>query len=258
MTKSFPCIRYFCCLLVVLFGALSTPRVFAEESSGIDVIIHASVAQKDMEFKIRDREFTPTLKVLNLALTGAVGDYYITLDHETTLENGVEADPGGVIFYSRSDTNLTFGYSLFQSSSVFGGYRTGKTTATYTGSNDEFTSASQGYFLGASYSHSFNSYGSLNASLAAASLDGEISLSEPFADTSVFIVTPNPPSKIEGKANGFSFGLAWSGQVSKNTLYQISYKIHRYEFEDQVVFAGIDLSYEENFDTIAIGITHFF
>ena len=241
-------------ILTVLLS-LSASVAQAEE---IDVVVKTAITQKSLDLSIRDRSFSPTYNTLDIAITGAMGRYYLTLDHDFSIKDSIENDPNGLIFSSRSDTSLTLGYSILQWLSVFTGYRTGETKAFYSANNDSFGNTSDGFYLGVNGNHYFEDKGSLSLSLAIASLQGEVALSEPFVDTSVFLVGNPPPAEINGSAIGYSFGLSWTGKYSADTNYNIGIKLQRYEFEDDVVFGGLDLSYDENFNTISIGLTHFF
>ena len=223
----------------------------------IDFVTKVAVGNKSSELIIRDRSFNPSFITLDLSLTGTLDRYFVTLNNEFSIKDDIETDPNGLIFYSREDLNITFGYSLDQFT-VFGGFRSGETDANYTANNSAFGTTSEGYYIGASKSYFFEDRGSLSGSIAIATLDGEVSLSEPFVDTSAFVVGAPPPSNIKGSAVGLSVSLGWSGQISPDTLYNIDLKINQFDFEDDIVFGGLDLSYEENFSTISIGLTHFF
>lgn len=240
---------------------------FNGTANAIDFIAKAAIGYKSSELIIRDRSFTPDFITLDLALTGTIDRYFLTIENEVSIKDAIESVPDGdgdgvndgLIFYSRQDTNITFGYG-FDIATVFIGWRSGETTSHYTAENNEFGTKSDGFYIGTSKSHYFENKGNLSGSIAIASLDGEVSLTEPFVDTSAFIpgVGSTPPDTIKGSAIGFSLGIGWSGQVSDNTIYNIDYKLNQFDFEDDVVFGGLDLSYEENFSTFYIGLTHFF
>lgn len=242
-------------ILAVLLLQLSVSTTQAED---IDMVVKTAITQKSLELNIRDRSFSPSFNTFDIAITGAMGRYYLTLDHDISIKDAIETDPNGLIFYSRSDSSLTLGYSMMDWLSIFTGYRTGETEAHYSANNSSFGNTSDGYYAGLNANHYFKDKGSLSLSLAIANLKGKVALAEPFVDTSVFLVGTPPPSHIEGGALGYSLGLSWSGKYSEDTNYSIGIKLQRYEFEDDVVFGGLDLSYDENFNTISIGLTHFF
>ncbi len=78
----------------------------------IDFIARAAIGNKSSELIIRDRSFTPDFITLDLSLTGTHGRYFLTLNNENSIKDAIETDPNGLIFFSRQDTNLTFGYSF--------------------------------------------------------------------------------------------------------------------------------------------------
>lgn len=254
------CIRFPAVIPAALFLAIGFNTAAQAE---VDVIAKAAIGSKSSELVIRGREFSPNFLTLDLSLTGAMGNYFVTLNNEFSIKDDIASytDPNdsalnGLVFYSRADTNITFGYS-FEIATVFIGMRSGETNAYYTANSSAFGTTSDGYYIGASKSYYYKDKGALSGSIAIASLNGEVALSEPFVDTTAFqIVTP--PAAIKGSALGLSLGIGWSGQVYGNTNYNIDLKMNQYDFQDDIVFGGVDLSYTENFSTLYIGITHFF
>jgi len=231
--------------------------VFTQSAQAIEFVGKISIGSKSSELIIRDRSFNPDFITLDLSLTGTIDRYFLTINNENSIKDDIETDPNGLIFYSREDLNVTFGYS-FDIVTAFIGYRKGDTNANFTANNSSFGTTSQGYYVGVNKSYHFGDKSSLSGSFAVANLKGEASLSEPFVDTSAFVVGATPPGAIRGSAIGFSVGISWQVQTSADTIYNIDYKINQFNFEDDVVFGGLDLSYDENFSTFYIGLTHFF
>jgi hypothetical protein len=246
-------------IAVVAAGILFSIPVQANDSPW-GFVGQAAIGQKGMELVIREQEFSPSFTTLDLSITAVKNKFYTSLAHERSIKDDIETDPTGLIFYSRLDTNLTFGYSLRENWNLFGGYRWGDTDMYYDDNVNQlsrsFGASSEGIFLGASYSHGFKK-GTLSTSIAIASLKGEVSLTEPLVDTTAFTVI-TPPDVVEGDALGSSYSFVWTGEVSENTTYNLGLRIHRYTFDDKKVFAGLDLSYDENFTTISLGLSHFF
>jgi len=235
------------------FSFCCTSPAYAE----IDYIAKAAIGNKSSELVIRGRDFAPSFVTLDLSLTGAMDRYFVTFNNEFSIKDDIEAELNGLIFYSREDTNLTLGYG-FDIVTVFVGMRAGKTSSHYTANNSAFGTTSDGYYIGASKSYFYKEAGALNGSIAVARLNGEVALSEPFVDTSAFVVGAPPPSTIKGSAVGLSLGIGWAGKISADTNYNIDLKLNQFDFEDDVVFGGLDLSYKENFKTLYLGLTHFF
>jgi hypothetical protein len=250
----------FISLIAVMTGLLT----LSTQAYALDIVSGVSLGNKSMQLKIDDREFTPSFVSLDFNITALLGKTYISVSHEQSIKDdieGAEDESGtrGLIYYSRSDTSLTLGYPVFEYLNIFGGYRQGETSAYWSATSDSFGSSSQGAFLGGSTSYDMGKAGAIGFSLAVANLQGKVSLQEPFVDTqSILALNPDPPSDIEGSAVGYSLGLSWSGGITKDTSFVVAYKLHRYEFEDSENFGGTDLSYEENFSTISVGVNHFF
>jgi len=246
--------------ITAFFGLLA----LSSQAQALDIVSGVSVGNKSMQLKIADREFTPTFVSLDFFVTALFGKTYVSINHEQSIKDDVESAEDatgarGLVYYSRSDTSLTIGYPVLEYLNIFGGYRQGETSAYWSVTSDSFGSSSRGVFLGGSTSYAVGNKGAVGFSLAIASLQGEVSLQEPFVDTqSILALNPNPPSDIKGSAIGYSLGLNWSGGISKDTSYVVAYKLHLYEFEDTENFGGTDLSYEENFSTLSVGVSHFF
>jgi hypothetical protein len=144
---------------------------FAPHAHAVDFIGKMALGKKSYELIIRDRTFSPDFITLYLSLTASIERVFVSVDHEFSIEDDIETDPGGLIFYSREDTNITLGYG-FDNFTVFTGFRTGATDAHYSGNNEAFGTSSDGYYLGISAGYFFEGKGNLSASIAIASLDG--------------------------------------------------------------------------------------
>lgn len=243
------------CITYLLTGI---PAASADETPELNIQGGISLSHKSMELIIRDRAFTPSFASLGLSITAGISPFYITFNRDQSIKDDIETDPSGLIFFSRLDTSLELNYLFSRQLRFSVGYRTGETESFYSATNDAFGTSEQGFFIGGNYAYGFGKKGTLSASLAIAQLDGEVSLREPFVDTSAFVVGPTPPSNIEGDALGFSLGLGWTGSISDKTQYSVGLKLHSFEFEDKQVFGGLDLSYEENFSIFSIGLVHQF
>ena len=245
--------KYFSFVLLLTFSSL----LHAEDKNDkkLKVVSSASVSDKRMSLDIRDRQFNADFVMGTLSLSAINADFFGSIKVERSIKDDIRSDGTGLIFYSRTDYTLTAGKNLLKSLSAFAGYRQGRTTSYYNVSNNQFDVSSKGVFLGGSYSHLVKDWGSLRFTLAVANLSGEVSLFEPFADRSVI---PNAPSKIKGNAVGYSYGVSWNGHFSPSTSYNIDLTLHRYEFKDEEIYGGIDLSFKEDFNTLSIGLTRYF
>lgn len=244
--------------IVGLVGVIATTfqANASAESGSLDYFVDLGMSSKQMNLSIRERDFEAEFLTLDLAFTVAYDKFFASFVYEPSVKDDVRSDGNGLIFYSREDTTLTAGMNVWPGVSVFGGYRQGTTSSYYSVSNDESLVESNGVFAGVSYNQSFKDKGSAVVSLAIAQLSGSVSLKEPFVDRGT--IPGTPPDQIDGDALGFSLGLRWVGQLSDVSTYNLGLKIHRYEFEDNTNFGGLDLSFKEDFTSLSAGITHYF
>jgi hypothetical protein len=242
----------------LIFWLCAANTLLAAEKLPIDIVGELSIGWKSMDLSIRDREITPNWLTLGLSLTGVIEPFYLTLHYEESVDEDIQGEPSGLLFLDRRDAHVELSYNVWKELAVSVGYRVGETDAHSTASNDSFGTSEEGFFIGGSYWHSFGKKGTLTGNLAIADLKGKVSFREPFVDTSAFVVGESPPQNIEGDALGVSFALNWTGPLGDNTFYLVGLKLQRFEFEDQVVFGGLDLSYEQNFDSASIGLVHRF
>ena len=250
-------IIYFLITLICFFIEIQTSM--ADEAS-LEFIGKIGSSVKNMELIIDDGTFNAQFTTLDISLTTAYNKLYLTLSHERSIQDDIisaldsNGNPG-LLFLSRQDNALTAGYNLWRNTSLFGGFRQGKTESHFNLSNQKLNVKSDGIFGGISYNHSVDNNNTIGLSIAAAQLSGEATLAEPFT------VRPNVPAvpeNIDGDALGYSFSINWLSALSSTTNFNAGFKVQRYEFEDQVIFGGIDLSYEENYTSFSFGISRYF
>lgn len=249
--KNNPVYRRCCAILLVLCST----AVYAESSTPT-TLGSIGLSQRNMELSIRDRHFNAQFTTLELALAKSFKPFFISLNHERSLNNDVRNNNGnGLLFFERHDSSLTFGARLNAHLSLFGGIRQGVTDSQFfNGASANGTAKSQGAYAGVSANYNVGRSGMLAASVAMARLAGEVTLNEPFVTRTV----TSAPALIDGRALGFSYSLRWTGALTAETSYNVQWRLQRYTFDDQVVFGGIDLSYRENFRSLMMGITHNF
>jgi len=226
--------------------------------SDIKLFGGVSLNQKFMELSVRDRNFSPAFTSLGLSLTASAAQYSLTFNFDESIKDDIEGDGSGLIFYARHDTSLAINYFITNRMRVYAGYREGETESFYTVSNDAFGTSEKGFFAGVGYSYGFADKGTFSATLAFALLEGETSLREPFVNTSAFVVELPPSDVIVGDALGYSLGLAWTSPINPRTRYTLGLMLHQYNFADQQVFSGLDLSYDLDFTTYSISLNHQF
>lgn len=259
MIKTFPTI------LIAAIFLFSNRTSFAVESNSLDLIGDVGISDKTMGLKIRRlngggyaRSFDAKFTTLDASITAAYGKFYATFSHERSIKDHIASDDNGLIFFSRTDNTLTAGLNVWGALTAFGGYRIGNTTSYHNKYTNQVSVLSSGPFLGVNYSIIMGDTGAVGLSVAMARLNGRVSLYEPFVERDLFPLSPSPPENVEGSALGFSLGLSWVGYLGETTTYSARLKLHRYLFEDQVIYKGIDLSFEESFVTLSMGLTRYF
>lgn len=240
--------------VIILCGCLS----IANADDSTPILGNIGIGNKTMDVKIRDRTFDAQFTMLNMALSASFGAVYTSLGLERSIQDDVRTDGAGLLFYSREDTSLTAGYNIGSSMTLFAGVIQSLTTTFYNNPNSQGDIKSFGAFAGGGFNHRLGSGSVLGLSIAVAKLSGEVTLNEPFVDRSIFPPAIDAPQNIDGSAVGLSYVASWTASITKSTSYNVLVKLHRYTFDDQVVFGGIDLSYNENVSTLAIGLRHIF
>ncbi|MGI9284252.1 MAG: hypothetical protein ACR2P1_02600 [Pseudomonadales bacterium] len=218
-----------------------------------------------------DRDYDETLYYADLSLGAAFQNFYIAANVEipfadTTYDeslvgtqtedrivNIVSTGSGDL---SRFDYALTLGYNIWEGLAVFTGYKFGETELTFEKSvvtfpegdpnagadsiprNFETTYEEKGYFVGANYAFNIADAGLLSLSVAYADLDAEHSESADFGEPSpsdsqaIFLVGP---VSYDGDAEGFSYGIKWTGRLTDSLQYNIGLKYQKYELDGRGV-----------------------
>ena len=247
--------------IVVIIVLILTSAVSAQE---MQISGSVGTSQQSMSLDIRDRSFQADFINLELAVTASVGRYYITVNRSNSVKDDAQTDGNGLLFYGREETAINVGANVWRRLSLFGGYRNGKTPAVYfdpaNSGGGEFSITSKGLFAGASYGFKLGN-GNLGVNIAVASLQGTVSLFEPFVERAKFVNNPNltsVPDKVVGDAIGFSYGMAWQAQLGESSNYAVGLKLHRYNFEDSELVGGVDLSFQENYDIFFVTVVNHF
>lgn len=148
---------------------------------------------------------------------------------------------------SRRDIDLTIGYQLNKSVSVFAGYKDGVSKLSLLNRDPLAVSGNgneryqqQGLYFGGSFNWAFKNAGKLSYSLAYAQLDAR----NVFVADEIFVPTPGEVFEFDdidgsnkGTSSGFSSTISWTMPIKGNLLFRSRLKVNRY---DQ------DISFEGN------------
>jgi len=249
-------------LAALLLGLFSSIYAYSEssqetESKEIGFAGGVGIAQKNMEFRIGDATFDPSLATLQLQGTLSYGRFFAIYSNEQTIVDDEEILEGTLFQFERDDEDFTLGYAFGNGFNIFTGYKQGVLTAISTNERDgnggvrpaakiEFTDV--GAYLGTSYTHQFSN-SSLSLSVAYADLNGEIDFGA---------------SDTTGKTTGFSYSLTWNVPIADSTLFTTKVNLTRYNFDDEEMGTldgdgrTQDLSYDQIFNIFHIGVVHYF
>jgi hypothetical protein len=206
-----------------------------------------------------DFEFEEPLYIAALTGSAVYEDFYLSASFETSLS----AEDAGLAVRTRPipgpgislpldtetdfelerfDYSITLGHRVWRGLNLFGGFRYTEFELKAKGPNvlgEETDSkyTEEGIFLGGSYSFRIGSAGSLNFSIGYAFLDVDFSQSN--------IATTPPPNlfalqeyKFNASARGLSYGVAWTGDISRNWSYTLSLKHQDYSSDDDATAQG--------------------
>jgi len=230
--------RWFRTLSVAVVALIPVSSGADSSDGGLAVVPKLGISYKNVALEASGgrKTFSPNFVTLDVGLTMAYKAVYLSLGYDTSIKDDIEHNttpsgsgtPDDSIFYaSRDDAAATLGYNVWRGLSIFGGYKYGKFDATLFAdvvsskpTNATVAFVTRGPFLGVGYSFRFAGKGSLDLSVAYASMDGELKQS-----------TASGAISVKGDATGFSYGVAWSGALSDSAGYAVGLKATRYSFD---------------------------
>ena len=201
-------------------------------------------------------EFNVTFKMLGVGFTTAYDDYYFDLSYQDSMD---ESDTFGAekLEGDRRDYSVTAGMRVLENrGNIYFGYKNGRSEANGNLGTD-LSFEEDGYFIGASYGWIIANAGILSINAAYADLDGTLK------------ETPGPSYQqnpylgmdADSEATGVSYGISWSGNISKTMGYSISFDANDYEFDnlkDNSTNVALPDKIEETFYTSKVSISYRF
>jgi hypothetical protein len=221
----------------------------------VSVIGEVATSNKQIDFYTTDGgsgakiRFAADILTLDYAGTVIYRNFYSRVKISQTIKDD-SVIINTVVMMERTDQDFTLGYFLGGGVSVFAGYKHGVFEAFVTG--DQASDAMRarfidnGAFAGVGYSFPVGK-GAMSLSLAYADMDGEIEIKS----TTSEITT--------GDTTGYSFSLNWNTPITETTNFVFGLNSTRYDFDDQdLVIGGYDFSTEQSFDSVSLGLVHYF
>ncbi|MEM1432616.1 MAG: hypothetical protein AAGG11_01025 [Pseudomonadota bacterium] len=246
-----------------------------------------------------DADYDETLPYLDLGLGLAFSQFYLVGNIELPLQDvdfkqsfvgrnatGAVNRNTNVGDLSRLDYSITFGYNVMEGVALFAGFKAGETELDFDTQSApnippdyESSYEEDGFFVGGSYTIDVAEAGALTFSIAYADFDAEYSESGSFG-------VPNSPTNVttplldgvryDGDADGFSYGVQWTGGLAESLQYRVALKYQKYELdgggsrqsftntnvtgEPPEVFnnIGLDIETTQEITTFSVGLAYIF
>ncbi len=224
----------------------------AQPAWSVDWLPHVEYADRHFEYTSGPGQLNGTTFSLGLGLTATHERFYLDLTAERNFSASEESTSGDLIpnsvadtvTFDRRDTALTLGYGVSELTSVFAGYKSGKTTITAAGNSpfvgNAISLTGAGPFIGAGAGWKVRDWGILSFSAAYADLDAEYS---------------SPVQLAQGQASGTSLALHWKGELLPRLQYRIALSRHDYDYKNFDQFTG---RISENILSYTLGISYRF
>ncbi|MCU7834906.1 MAG: hypothetical protein KZQ83_06570 [gamma proteobacterium symbiont of Taylorina sp.] len=174
-------------------------------------------------------KFEATFLMAGIGLTSIYDRYYIDFSYQ---DSSNEKDSfSSADFYEefngeRKDFSAALGMKVLDNqANVYIGYKKGKTS----GKGDLGTDLSfkeSGFFIGASYGWIIADTGFLAINAAYADLDGHLK------EVPGSVYPPGLNMDADSNTAGLSYGLSWTGIISKQWGYSIALDVNDYKFDD--------------------------
>ena len=233
-----------------------------QAASEVAFIPSAGITQKNLQYgrdfndgsgtQVADASFIG----LNVGVTAVFDSFYVSGSIDQALTEGGFNDDSNEDASSDAIT-LTMGCNCLagaEALTVFAGFTSIDILAEAADIKED--SNDSGFFFGASYPFVSTNSGQLTATVAYASLDGELNVSGSALGATVLTFT--------GDTTGLSYGLAWSGAASEQMNYSLSVKINDYSFDasnlsDQTgASTSVGLNLDRVFTILGAKVTYFF
>ena len=201
-------------------------------------------------------------------LSGAVSHdaVYVSYRYVDSINEARLSEEEDIGRASRRDNDITVGYRINESFSLFVGYKDSETAIDFelrdSAISREETYAQEGFFAGLGYGHTFQGGSRLNLSLAYVDLN---SRNRFFADVesddddqddeeerAEDIEFDDLEGDLNGSAKGYSVNLSWIMPLSETLAFSASYKIN--DYRENVILEGESYKADSTITFLTIGL----
>jgi len=210
------------------------------------------LSSRHFEYIAGESQVQGELFSLGVGMTAIYDRFYLDVNTERNLEPGEETSSAQLIpqsitelvEFDRQDSALTIGYGVSQLTSVFAGYKQGKTTITAVGNSpfagNALSLSGAGPFIGAGAGWQVKDWGIASFSAGYAALHAEYNA---------------PGEQMSGRASGTSLSFNWRGTLGKGWEYQTAVTRHDYRYKR---FAQRNGEISENIFSYFLGLAYRF
>lgn len=267
---------YQCCgSVAVVLGCMSLSQQSFAQDDELTWIVGANMGHKSQELK---QLLDSKLSFYMGGVSARVGysDFYAAVNLASSLSDADVSEEGEIGDASRTDMDVTIGWNINPSLTVFGGYKTGETEIDFRvrdsvleDVNDpnvqsSFTDSFEesGLFFGVAYGVSLQDAGQLSFSIAYADMDADNKLVATVDETEDDgdVDFDDLSGTYSGDVDGYSAAAVWSIPVGERMVYQALVRYNRYEqsIDDTVQGQRFKFDVDERFVEFGMGLYYAF
>ncbi len=234
--------RYLFLLVFILCDA-----AHAQDQDKIDLIAGIGVGYTELDFPAK-LDSSPTFPSAVLSGSVIYRDTYLSLSYADSISEEDISEEEDVGTATRQDIDLTLGYNLTDSLTIFAGYKDSETDLSLSLRDDDGPSRKEfykkdGLFIGASYSFDLDDAGSLTVTAGYSDLDtdnlflSDIEEEEECDEEECDVEMgefDDLSGRLSGKADGWSIGINYLVPVKQNMAVKVSFKINDYQEDIKV------------------------
>jgi hypothetical protein len=267
---------------IVLFALFGAQSVCAQSSlENARIIAGVSLGYSDFSFpeKLDHNIGFPSI---NVPVAVTLDQWQLSANWQTSISDADISEEEDIGKASRDDLDITLGYRISNSWTVFSGYKYGNTDVEFTprdfgdfevsDGEDEASEIEEplaisqesykqeGPFVGVSYSWQFEKAGNLSLTLAYAKLNAINDFSSNTDDDEEDpeeVEFDDITGQVKGDTHGFSYSLGWTMPVSSNLVFQTRFKVN--DYKQDIVFNKLRFDdVDERFTSLHVGVAYVF
>lgn len=235
-------------------------------ADSVDVVGGLSMGYTVVEFPAKlDSE--PTYPSYLLSGSASYDQFYVSYAYTGSLTDATISEEEDIGEASRSDQDLSIGYHLNKSVSLFMGYKNSETHVDFRLRDSDTVRDERyqqnGFFAGLSYGYTFKNRSRLNLSLAYVDLKTDNRFlsdieddEEESEDESDILEFDDLEGRVSGDAEGYSAGISWIMPLSQSLAFNAAYKVN--DYKETIKFEGERYTADSTVTLFTIGLLKVF